>query len=529
MKHIWMAVLCGVAAVGWGAAPIATPLGSYGASLQVPVRLAVDAAGNLYVADTDADRVTVFDAFGRVTAVHEGLAGPLGIAVDAAGRIYVGEERTGSVSVFDAQWTLLYRLGAGAGEFQMPNYIAIDPAGGAAYVSDSKANAIKVYSGTKPLGQFGTAGTANGQFLFPAGICIGDGGEVFVVDQGNDRVQVFDLAGTFQRKMKFGGMTGPSGRKQGVRVDHMGRLYVVDAYQSCIKVFDAATGAALGTLGAFGTAAGQLRIPGDLALDALGRLYVTSLNNGRIEVYGLDAFVHLTSSAGKGVVVAGSNMVFTALTGGTGPFAFQWLKNGVAIDGATAATLSLSSVTEADSGAYAVVVNGVTSGVTTASVVVPPSILSGPEGLTELRGAHVRFSVSAGGSAVHYQWQFNGQDIAGATNSALELDNVQAADSGLYCVLVQNAAGNAVSLPASLQVLVPPWVLEILSAGLNTSQQRQITVSSDAGMHYALEASPDMVQWLEVTNFVNDTGLVDVVDAEGAGASQRFYRVRWVP
>ena len=63
---------------------------------------------------------------GRFTGALAVGVKPLGIAVDAAGRIYLGDEATGSVSVFDEQWGFLYKLGAGDGEFQMPNHIAID-------------------------------------------------------------------------------------------------------------------------------------------------------------------------------------------------------------------------------------------------------------------------------------------------------------------------------------------------------------------------------------------------------------------
>jgi DNA-binding beta-propeller fold protein YncE len=501
----------------------ATPLGSYNRSLQAPARVAADAAGNIYVTDPQAGQVVVFDPFGRQLNAHDGFAGPLGIAVDTAGQIYLAESKAGSVSVFDAQWNLLYRLGAGANEFQMPNYIAIDAASNAVYVSDSKANLIKVYAGATLVKQFGGAGTGNGQFSFPAGVCVSTNGEVFVVDQYNDRIQVFDRAGNYLRKFKFGGTMGPSGRKQGVLVDNSGRLYVADTYQGLIRVYNSTSGSLLATLGGFGPGNGQLSAPSGLALDPYGLLYVASVNNGRVELFGLDTFVHLTTSLGGDVVAVGTNVVFSAVTGGAAGFTFQWLKNGVAIDGATGATLSVNNANEADSGGYSVVVNGVTSSVASVSVLVPPSIASDPQGGTVLRGSNVRFAVSATGSALRYQWQFNGQSIPGATNNVLALDNAQATDSGSYCLSVQNALGSLVSPIASLRVIR----LEVQSTTMDESQQLHLTVNADVGLTYALDASADLVQWEELTNFVNDAELSELIDADSANYSQRYYRLRF--
>ena len=116
-----------VTLVAQAAAPNVTPLGSLSAQLRGPARVAADADGNLYVTEPAANRVVVFNAFGQQVNVLEGFAGPLALAVANDGRIYLSEEKTGSVSVFDAQWHLLYQLGAGAGEFQLPGHLAVDP------------------------------------------------------------------------------------------------------------------------------------------------------------------------------------------------------------------------------------------------------------------------------------------------------------------------------------------------------------------------------------------------------------------
>lgn len=320
---ILLGVALGAGAWGQAVAPVATPLGAYTQSLQAPGRVATDAAGRLYVTDTQAGRVVVFDAVGRQLTALDGFQGPVGIAVDAQGRIYIGEQVTGSVSVFDARWNFLYQLGAGAGEFVLPNHIAttVTGAGTVVYVVDSPANRIKAYIGPVLVGGFGSTGAGDGQFNFPTGIFIGPAGVVYVVDQGNDRVEVFDSQANFSRAFPLktgGGMSlGPSGRSQGVILDGAGRLYVADTFQGIVKVFDAASGLYLTGLGSYGEASGQLNAPGGLVLDSFNRLNVASANNGRVESFGVDAFQQPNPTPPMGTIaVMASPLAGGAVTGG---------------------------------------------------------------------------------------------------------------------------------------------------------------------------------------------------------------------
>jgi hypothetical protein len=76
----------------------------------------------------------------------------------------------------------------------------------------------------------------------------------------------------------------------------------------------------------------------------------------------------------------------------------------------------------------------------------PPSIISQPANQTVTVGGSATFSVMAGGSPpLSYQWNFNGTNISGATDSTLTLNNVQASQAGNYTVLVTNAFGSVLS------------------------------------------------------------------------------------
>jgi len=87
----------------------------------------------------------------------------------------------------------------------------------------------------------------------------------------------------------------------------------------------------------------------------------------------------------------------------------------------------------------------------------PPVIVTQPASQSVILGGNVSFSVTAQGSApLYYQWRHEGEDITGATASTFALTNVQAADAGVYSVIVSNELGSVTSSDASLTVTNPP-------------------------------------------------------------------------
>jgi DNA-binding beta-propeller fold protein YncE len=526
-------------------APVATPLGALSQGLRAPASVAGDAVGNCYVTEPAAGQVVILDAFGRVAAVRPGFARPLAIAVDSMGRIYLSEEQKGSVSVFDAQGHLLYKLGQGEGEFILPSHIAVEAGPGRTYVCDSKANQVKIYQGSQLVQTFGGYGTLAGRFDFPAGVYVSPSSEVFVVDQNNDRVQVFDRNGAFKRLFALGSSDGSaslgpsrSGRSQGVSGDASGRIYVADAFQSFVRVFDE-QGNFLATVGSYGRGTGQLSSPSSLAVAPNGQLWVASANNGRVEVFGLDAFVQLNATPNLQVVPAGTNVSFSVTLSGTGPFAYQWRKNSsrltdcLNVSGASTPQLSLTAVSTNDSGAFSVVVTSAagtfTSPGAVLTVLTPPSLLSQPANQTVLAGSPASFSVAAQGDALGLQWLFNGLPIPGATNAVLSIPSVQAADGGGYSVLVANPVGQVASASAVLAVITPPSAPLIDSLALQPDNTAQLFFRVDAGYSYTLEVSEDLQIWTTLTNLFGDTGGIEFADAGAAAHPLRFYRLRWAP
>lgn len=274
--------------------PQVTHLRSWVTTVATPQALATDPEGRLFIADAKGGAVEVRDRFGRLKARWVGLRQPVAVGSDGEGRVFVAEAGTGAVRIFDLSGMApVQHLGRGEGEFALPTAIAVATGEKLVFVADSGDHTVKVYTPTGAwLKTIGGPGTAAGQFYFPAGLAVSSRGELLVVDQGNARVQVFDLAGNFLRCFGRAGGMGTSRllvRATGVTTDGMDRTFVVDTFQDQLRVFDP-QGPALGTLGTLGEAAGEFFTPVGTALDPFNRLFVASPNTGKVEVYGVDAF-----------------------------------------------------------------------------------------------------------------------------------------------------------------------------------------------------------------------------------------------
>ena len=162
-------------------------------------------------------------------------------------------------------------------------------------------------------------------------------------------------------------------------------------------------------------------------------------------------------------VNVGQSAVLQVVAYATGPFSYQWRKDGAAISGATSATLSLSNVQSATVGSYSVMVTNnagfVASNAVALSVNVPPAILLQPSSQGVTTGAVATFTVSASGTApFSYQWRKDGIAVSGATNGILAVTGVSSTDVGSYSVTVTNAAGSISSNGATLTVNTPPTI-----------------------------------------------------------------------
>ena len=186
---------------------------------------------------------------------------------------------------------------------------------------------------------------------------------------------------------------------------------------------------------------------------------------------------------------------------GTGPFSYQWRKNGSNLAGATASIYVTPALLASDSGAvYSVVVsNGggtVTSGNATVTVnLLPLEFFVAPQPTTVAAGTSAAFFVLAPGSQpITYQWRRNGVAIAGATAPSHFTPATNISDDGaLYSVVVTNPVNSLTSADVRLTVTgaaVAP-AIATAPASVTVSEGQAATFSATA-----TGSAPLAYQWL---------------------------------
>ncbi len=169
--------------------------------------LAVDDDDRLFVTDVKLHHVLVFNAKHEQEASFgaDQLVAPAGIAIDASNRfVYVVDTQADQVAVFDAdKYTLLRRIGTGGkkhsltspGDFALPTHVAVDK-DGQVYVTDTLNNRVEIFDADGNfISEFGKSGDGPGHFARPKGIALDSDGHIWVTDEIQSRVQVFDKVG----------------------------------------------------------------------------------------------------------------------------------------------------------------------------------------------------------------------------------------------------------------------------------------------------------------------------------------------
>lgn len=170
------------------------------------------------------------------------------------------------------------------------------------------------------------------------------------------------------------------------------------------------------------------------------------------------------------LAAAGGTVTLSVVAQGTGPFSYQWVRNGQDVPGATGATLALSNLSYAQSGPYHVRITGpggsVTSHQAFVNLIELPEIVAHPVGATFIAGTSPTLRVVANSMVdVTYQWFRNGTPIPGATLQQLTLTNLTSAQAGDYHVVVTNPAGSSDSRSTSVIVLPEHGVLSVAAGG----------------------------------------------------------------
>ncbi len=162
---------------------------------------------------------------------------------------------------------------------------------------------------------------------------------------------------------------------------------------------------------------------------------------------------------------------------------YQWFFEGVAITGATNASLTITNVQVANAGSYYVTVSNVLGSVTSSNALltvnVPPYITAQPENLSRNAGTSGTLSVTAQGTPLlNYAWQKNGFSVLNATNATLTFNAIQPSDAGNYRVVVSNPYGSITSTVVSVTVNVS--TLRVVSTNAAAASTFMLPIELDA-------------------------------------------------
>jgi hypothetical protein len=187
----------------------------------------------------------------------------------------------------------------------------------------------------------------------------------------------------------------------------------------------------------------------------------------------------ITSQPNDTNVCPGGSATLKATAVGTN-LTYQWKRNNTNITGATNPTLAISTVTQADTGSYVLVVSGKCNPPQSTSPITlrftsPSTITKQPRDTTVCFGETIQFSVEAAGNGLSYQWQKDGKVIDGAQGSNLVIPNVTSANLGSYSAIVKNSC-NLLSTSTSA-VLNAREPVAITTQPKDTSVQTNLTAT----------------------------------------------------
>jgi DNA-binding beta-propeller fold protein YncE len=173
--------------------------GFEGADTFVPNRLDIDKNGNIYVAGLYFPGILIMDNRGKLLDIlspeEEGVRVKINsVTVDKAGRIYLVSEEKGHIYVYDKDRKFLFQFGVkggSSGKLSRPQAVGVDDNSGRIYVVDYMRHTVAVHDmDGEYLFEFGGLGWGAGWFQHPRDISVDSDGRILVADTFNDRIEI---------------------------------------------------------------------------------------------------------------------------------------------------------------------------------------------------------------------------------------------------------------------------------------------------------------------------------------------------
>ena len=263
---------------------------------------------------------------GRISRSGPGFRHPVGLARGQGDSLYVANwgdasdpnARVTKCNLTTQEWIADFgRPGTGDGEFLWPGGLIADSQENL-YITDQSDNKVVIFDkdGTF-LGKWGKSGPENGQLYGPSGLALDKDENIFIVDTRNHRVEKFTKDGKFLSSFGCRGSgEGQFNMPWGIALDNAGNVYVADWGNSRVQKLTA-TGKYLQTFGTPGHDKGELDHPSAVAVDKDGDVYVADWGNHRVIIYEPSG-VYLATITGdasnlsewaKGLVAANPDLV----------------------------------------------------------------------------------------------------------------------------------------------------------------------------------------------------------------------------
>ncbi len=332
------------------------------ASLASPSALALDKAGNLYIADIENQRVREVRTDGTIItfagngsnafsgdggqATQAALSYPSGLAFDGAGNLYIADRNNHRIRRVSAAGVITTFAGNGQGGFAgdggpaasavlaYPSGVAVDSSGNV-YISDtgnarirkvSTSGVITTIAGTSTAGYTGDGASAlNATLSNPTGLAFDSSGNLYIADSSNNVVRMIDKSGVIRTvagsAKPTGGDGGPAvnaslASPAAIILDNAGNLYITDTHNSRVRFVN--TSGTISTIAGTGISGfsgdgglatlAQMEFTSGLALDGNGTLYISDEDNNRIRAL---------LSAAPSFTAAPATVTFSAVAGGT--------------------------------------------------------------------------------------------------------------------------------------------------------------------------------------------------------------------